>query len=111
MYLPRDVVTRTQLKNILFIPGLSAADCDIKRFGDNSAQREIFATTRDSSHCDKLARLVVGRLQKMSGSGPTCRKRARICPDRGQNSQKKIKIYSQIGVEAEKRAKTPICRS
>ena len=31
----------------------------------------------------------------------------------GQGSKfaKKVKIYSQIGVEAEKRAKTPICRS
>ena len=51
---------------MLFTPVLCAAECNINRFGDNSAQREIFATTRDSSHCDKLARLVVGRLQNSS---------------------------------------------
>ena len=66
MYLPRDVVTHTQLKNVLFIPVLCAADCELKRFGDNSAQREIFATTRESSHCAKFARLVVGRLQNFT---------------------------------------------
>ena len=37
--------------------------CSLKHFGDNVAQHEIFATTRESSHCAKVARLVVGRLQ------------------------------------------------